>query len=146
MRVGAACDRLEKQIAAVGLESSVRITGFLSGTNLDQALRDVCAIVISTTMEETAGLAAMEQMVRGRPVIASAIGGLGELVRDVGLLFSPGDPQALAHAMKRILDEADLGPSLGAAGRQRILRSFSYGGMIDPHARLYREICAAAKA
>src|SRR5260370_4753374 len=115
MRVGAACDRLEKQIAALGLESSVRVTGFLSGMNLDQVLRGVGTIVNPTTMEETAGLAAMEQMVRGRPVIASAIGGLGELVRGSGLIFSPGDPQALAGAMMRILDEADLGSSLGAA-------------------------------
>jgi len=138
--------RLEKEITALGLESSARITGFLSGTNLDQALRDVGAIVIPTTMEETAGLAAMEQMVRGRPVIASAIGGLGELVSGSGLTFSPGDPQALADAMMRILDEADLGASLGAVGRQRILLSFSYGGMIDAHARLYREVSGATKS
>ena len=138
--------RLEKEIAALGLASSVRITGFLSGANLDQALRDVTAIVIPTTMEETAGLAAMEQMVRGRPVIASAIGGLGELVRHAGLTFSPGDPQALARAMKRILDEPGLGASLGAAGRQRILLSFSYRGMIEAHARLYREVSAATNS
>jgi len=138
--------RLEKEIAALGLASSVRITGFLSGANLDQALRDVGAIVIPTTMEETAGLAAMEQMVRGRPVIASAIGGLGELVRDVGLLFSPGDPHALADAMTRILDERGLAASLGATGRQRILLSFSYRGMIETHARLYHEVRAATNS
>ncbi len=138
--------RLEKQIAALGLESSVRVTGFLSGVNLDQVLRGVGNIVIPTTMEETAGLAAMEQMVRGRLVIASAIGGLGELVRGSGLAFSPGDPLALADAMKRVLDEPDLGASLGAAGRQRILLSFSYGGMIDAHARLYREVSTATKS
>jgi glycosyltransferase involved in cell wall biosynthesis len=138
--------RLEKQIAALGLEGSIRITGFLSGTNLDHALRDAAAIVIPTTMEETAGLAAMEQMIRGRPVIASAIGGLGELVREAGLTFAPGDARSLAAAMKRILDEPDLGASLSAAGRQRILQSFSYGGMIEAHTRIYLEISAATKA
>jgi glycosyltransferase involved in cell wall biosynthesis len=138
--------RLEKQINALGLERTVRITGFLSGVKLDQVLCGVGAIVIPTTMEETAGLAAMEQMVRGRPVIASGIGGLGEIVRDSGLTFSPGDPGALADAMRRILEEPDLLASLGASGRQRILLSFSYRGMIDAHARLYREVSAAAKA
>jgi glycosyltransferase involved in cell wall biosynthesis len=137
--------RLENQIVALGLERSARITGFLSGTYLDQVLSGVGTIVIPTTMEETAGLAAMEQMVRGRPVIASAIGGLEELVRDAGLTFTPGDPRALADAMRRILDEPDLGASLGAKGRQRILLSFSYGGMIEGHARVYREITAATK-
>jgi glycosyltransferase involved in cell wall biosynthesis len=138
--------RLEKEISALGLASSVCITGFFSGANLDQAVRDVGAIVIPTTMEETAGLAAMEQMVRGRPVIASAIGGLAELVRDAGLLFPPGNPQALAQAMKRILDEPSLAASLGASARQRILLSFSYKGMIEAHARLYRELDVSTNA
>jgi len=48
--------------------------------------------------------------------------------------------------MRRILEEPDLLASLGASGRQRILLSFSYRGMIDAHARLYREVSAAAKA
>jgi glycosyltransferase involved in cell wall biosynthesis len=137
--------RLEKQIAALDLDEKVHITGFLTGKSLDQALGDVGTIVIPTTMEETAGIAAMEQMVRGRPVIASEIGGLGELVRGSGLTFSPGDPHLLADAMKRILDEPTLAVSLGAAGRLRILQSFSHGGMIDAHARIYREVSAAAK-
>lgn len=137
--------RLEKQIAELGLDTVVRITGFLSGPALDNALRQVSTIVIPTTMEETAGLAAMEQMVRGRSVIASDIGGLSELVRGSGLTFSPGDPHSLAGAMRRILDERDLAASLGAAGRLRILQSFSYGVMIDAHARIYREVSPATK-
>jgi glycosyltransferase involved in cell wall biosynthesis len=137
--------RLEKEIGELGLQGIVRITGFLSGRDLDRVLCGVNTIVIPTTMEETAGLAAMEQMVRGRPVIASAIGGLGELVRDAGLTFSPGDPRALAGAMRRILDEPTLAASLSAAGRLRILQSFSYGRMIEAHARIYREVRSSAK-
>jgi glycosyltransferase involved in cell wall biosynthesis len=137
--------RLERQIAALGLENKVHITGFLTGKALDQVLGNFATIVIPTTMEETAGLAAMEQMARGRPVIASEIGGLAELVRGSGLTFLPGDPHSLAGAMRRILDEPDLAVSLGAAGRRRILQSFSWRGMIDAHGRIYHEIHAAAK-
>jgi len=138
--------RLENQVVSLGLEKKVRLTGFLSGVNLDQVLRGVAAIVLPTAMEETAGLAAMEQMVRGRLVIASAAGGLGEIVGDAGLTLSPGDPRGLANAMKRVLDEPDLSSSLGTVGRQRILQSFSYWSMIAAHACIYREVCAAAKA
>jgi glycosyltransferase involved in cell wall biosynthesis len=138
--------RLEKEIESLGLEGTVRITGFLSGVNLDQILGAVGAIVIPTTMEETAGLAAMEQMVCGRAVIASLVGGLGELVSGSGLTFAPGDPRSLADAMRRILDEPDLVASLGGIGRGCILLSFSHRGMIDAHARLYREVYVAAKA
>jgi glycosyltransferase involved in cell wall biosynthesis len=137
--------RLEKQVAASQLESSVRVTGFLSGAALERELESVGTIIIPTVMEETAGLAAMEQMVRGHPVIASAIGGLGEVVNGAGLIFPPNDSVALAGAMKRILDEPTLGEFLGASSRQRMLGSFSFSAMIDAHARVYRELDGSAK-
>jgi glycosyltransferase involved in cell wall biosynthesis len=138
--------RLEKQIAALHLEKNVRLTGFLSAAALESKLRSVAAIVIPTIMEETAGLAAIEQMARGRLVIASAIGGLGEIVNGAGLTFPPNDPAALAEAMRKILLEPGLAASLGASARQHVLLSFSLGGMIDAHARIYRELNNAPKA
>jgi glycosyltransferase involved in cell wall biosynthesis len=132
--------RLEKQIAAAHLQETVRITGFLSGAALQRELSTVGAIVIPTIMEEIAGLAALEQMVLGRAVIASAIGGLQEIVEGAGLTFPPGESPALAEAMKRILDEPGLASSLGALARQRVLRSFSLRDMIDAHARMYSEL------
>lgn len=131
--------RLATQIAASRLESSVRITGFLSGEALQRELREVGTIVIPTIMEETAGLAALEQMARGRPVIASAVGGLQEIVNGVGLTFPAGDASALVNAMKRILDEPGLASLLGGLARQRVLQSFSFKSMIDAHARLFRQ-------
>jgi glycosyltransferase involved in cell wall biosynthesis len=137
--------RLEKQIAASHLESCVRMTGFLSGAALQCELRDVGTIVIPSVMEETAGLAALEQMARGRPVIASAVGGLKEIVEGAGLTFPPGDSSALAEAMKRILDEPGLISSLAVLALKRALQSFSLGAMIDAHARVYREVCIATE-
>ena len=131
---------LEKQITASHLESCVRITGFLSGEALLRELRNVATIVIPTIMEETAGLAALEQMARGRTVIASSVGGLREIVEGAGLTFPPGDSMALANAMRRILDEPGLSSSLGAQARRRALQSFSLSAMIDAHARIYRAI------
>jgi len=122
------------------------ITGFLSGAALENELAHVGTIVIPTVMEETAGLAALEQMVRGRPVIASAIGGLEEIVNGAGLTFPPSDSAGLAKAMTRILDEPALAVSLGTTSRQRILQSFSLKSMIDTHAQLYREVAAAVKS
>jgi glycosyltransferase involved in cell wall biosynthesis len=135
---------LEKQVFTLGLEKSIHFAGFLSGANLDQALHGVGTIIMPTTMEETAGLAAMEQMARGRAVIASRLGGLVEAVGAAGLTFSPGEPRALAEAMGRILDEPGLCARLGAAGRDRILKSFPYEAMIEAHARIYREVSALA--
>lgn len=132
--------RLEKQITASRLESCVRITGFLSGEALQRELHTIATIVIPTIMEETAGLAAVEQMVRSRAVIASAVGGLEEIADGAGLTFPPGDSSALAGAMKRILDEPGLASSLATQARQRVLQSFPLGAMIDAHASVYHTL------
>ncbi len=65
--------RLEAQIARDGLERHVRITGFLLGAELAAALDEVQVVVMPSVWEETAGLSAIEQMMRGRLVIASKI-------------------------------------------------------------------------
>lgn len=135
---GPARPRLQNQITASHLESCVHITGFLAGDALERELRAVSTIVIPTIMDETAGLAALEQMARGRAVIASAVGGLQEIVAGTGLTFPARDASALAAAMRRILDEPGLASTLGALARQRVLQSFSLPAMIDAHARLYR--------
>lgn len=133
---------LEALIKQNDLGSCVRITGYLTGVRLTEALSNVRVAVMPSVWEETAGLAVLEQMVCGRPVIASAIGGLGEIVNGAALTFPPKDPAALAEAMRRILDEPGLAPSLGALGRQRVLQSFSFNGMIDAHVRVYRKAFA----
>jgi len=135
--------RLEKQIAASKLQDTVCLTGFLTGEALERELRHASTIVIPTIMEETAGLAALEQMARGRPIICSAVGGLQEAVDGAGLTFPPADAEALGAAMKRISDEPSFAGSLGAAGRRHVLDTFTFDGMIDAHARLYREVYAA---
>lgn len=137
--------QLENQIIASHLGSCVRITGFLSGEALQRELRAVATIVIPTIMEETAGLAALEQMARGRLVIASAVGGLREIVEGAGLTFPPGDSSALAKAMKKVLDEPGLASSLAVPVRQRVLQSFSLGAMMDAHVRIYRELYASGE-
>ncbi|MDP9169299.1 MAG: glycosyltransferase family 4 protein [Acidobacteriota bacterium] len=128
---------LQNLISARQLQGCVQITGFLRGSDLAKALNEVSVVVIPTIMEETAGLAAMEQMMRGRLVIASAIGGLGETVGEGGLLFPPGDAEALASCMNRILEDRALLDAIGAKARQRAVTLFSRERMIQNHACLY---------
>jgi glycosyltransferase involved in cell wall biosynthesis len=132
--------RLEKEITSLGLQTAVRITGFLSGEHLDRILDGIGTIVIPTTMEETAGLAAMEQMMRGRLVIASAVGGLREAIGQAGLTFPPGDATALAGAMKMVMEKPDLIVSLGKRARDRALAIFPRTLMIQDHPSAYLHV------
>ncbi|HXY23366.1 MAG TPA: glycosyltransferase family 4 protein [Candidatus Acidoferrum sp.] len=136
--------RLEKRIAASGLERLVRITGFLPAPDLARELSCAGTVVIPTIMEETAGLAALEQMARGRLVIASKIGGLPEAVGDAGLTFPPADPPALAGAMAGVLSEPSFIEELGRKARERVRSLFLFPKMIAKHARVFRQVSKAS--
>jgi glycosyltransferase involved in cell wall biosynthesis len=132
--------KLEEITEANQLGSCVRITGYLTGEALANALRDVRVVVMPSLCEETAGLAAIEQMMRGRLVIASRIGGLAEVVDDAGLQFPPGNAEALADCMRKVMRDASIIDSIGVKARERALQLFSRARMVEEHAIAYREI------
>jgi glycogen synthase len=118
----------------------VHITGFVRGQELADAVNLLDAVVMPSTWEETAGLAAIEQMARGRLVIASDIGGLGEIVGDAGLKFPPGDSQRLAELMGRVLQDNAQISALGAAARQRSQSMFREDRMVAEHLAVYLKL------
>jgi glycosyltransferase involved in cell wall biosynthesis len=132
--------RIESFISEKRLTDYVRITGYLTGPALRETLKDCRAIVMPSVWEETAGLSAIEQMMRGRLVIASEIGGLGEVVADAGLLCVPGDAVSLASQMRVALSDGRLVASLGAGARIRAQQLFGRERMIRDHANLYRRL------
>src|SRR5580698_5271575 len=108
----------------------MEITGFLEGPAFAQAVAGLDVVVMPSVWEESAGLAAMEQMMRGGVVLAADIGGLGEIVGDGGLKFRPLDAQDLAAKMTALADPK-LRQSLGTAARQRASRLFGLERMIE---------------
>jgi len=131
--------KLEAFIHENHLEPHVNITGFVTGSALEATLADVHVVIMPSIWEETAGLAAIEHMMRGRPVIAAQIGGLTEVVADAALTFPAGDADALAALMQRILHDPAQLPTLGVRVRQRAATVFTLRRMIAQHADLYRQ-------
>jgi glycosyltransferase involved in cell wall biosynthesis len=132
--------RLEATIVDIGLIEVVHITGFLRGDALAKILNGVSVVVMPSVWEETAGLAAIEHMMRGRLVIASKIGGLGEVVGDAGITCSAGDPEDLARCMKDVLQSPASIVVLGYKARERAESLFLRERMIADHRRVYQEI------
>ena len=132
--------KLEEIIEANHLGSCVRITGYLTDAALASALRDVRVVIMPSVCEETAGLAAIEQMMRGRLVIASRIGGLSEVVDSLGLQFPPGNSEALAGCMRNVIQDASITDSIGPKARERALQLFSRARMIQDHASVYSSV------
>ncbi len=134
--------RLEVAVDAMGLRSRVAFTGYLRGSDLEKALQDIDVVVMPSIWEESAGLSAMEHMMRGRMVIATDIGGLGELVDGTGLKFPLGDIDALTSCMKQVIDDPNLAKVLGEKAGKRAQESFGEERMLAEHLALYRAVAA----
>jgi len=137
--------RLKQRSAELGLSELVEFTGFLRGAALEGALRTVQAVVMPSIYEDAAPLTAAEQLMRGRLVIASAIGGLGEIVGGAGLTFEAGDPYRLASCMRRVIDDLSLAPALGRRARERAERLFKVDRFVKEHVSLYRQVTEGKK-
>lgn len=131
--------RLEQMVTRMGLSDLVSFTGDLRGVQLEEMVSNIDVVVMPSVWEETAGLSAIEQMMRGRVVIATDIGGLGEVVGDAGLKFALGDWLSLASCVKKVAGNRDFARSLGLAARSRAMQLFRKDNMIQAHIRLYRE-------
>jgi glycosyltransferase involved in cell wall biosynthesis len=134
---------LEKLVEDRGLRGETMFTGSRKGQEFERLMHGVNAVVMPSVWEETAGLAAIEQMMRGKLVIAANIGGLGEVVGEAGLLFPGGDAQALAACMKRALESPDLTGQLGVKARQRALSMFRQDEMVENHLLQWQALVGA---
>jgi glycosyltransferase involved in cell wall biosynthesis len=132
--------KLEALIAANNLQDVARITGFLRGSALSDQMSRVDAVVMPSTWEETAGLSAIEQMMRGRLVIASDIGGLGEIVAEAGLKFLPGAAAGLAAQMKKVIQHSPEVSTLAKAAQARAHSLFLADRMTADHASAYQKL------
>jgi glycosyltransferase involved in cell wall biosynthesis len=99
------------------------------------------AVVAAPSRREGYGVAAREAMAWGRPVVATAVGGLADAVVDgeTGLIVPPGDAPALRAALERLLGDARLRDRLGAAARAKAQREFSLERAGDALQEVYTE-------
>jgi len=132
---------LEARATRLGLEAGVR---FLGRREDAPDLLAACDVFVLPSRAEGLGVAALEAMAVGRPVVASEVGGLGQAVVDerTGLLVPPGDARALAHAVGRVTSQRELRERLAEAGPERIGEGYLAGQMVEAYERLYREVLA----
>jgi glycosyltransferase involved in cell wall biosynthesis len=132
-------ERLAWQLKPMGLDALVSFPGraadkwaFLAGCRLG---------LVPSLGSEAVSRAALEWMAAGRPVIASRVGGLPDLVEDgiTGLLVPPGDAATLAEAVRSLLADAPRLQDYAAAGRERWQRLFSPGPFYEDTEAVYEE-------
>lgn len=123
--VGDGPDRTRLEETAAPLGSAVTFTGYLSQDEVAQAMQaaDICVL---PSFAEGVPVVLMEALASGKPVIATQVAGVGELVEEgkSGFLVPPGDLQTLASRIRTLAQDADLRARMGADGQARVAADF----------------------
>ncbi|MGE3511398.1 MAG: glycosyltransferase family 4 protein [Vicinamibacterales bacterium] len=124
----------------LGILGAVHFLGWWTGP-LERlyATFDICALA---SRSEGTPVALIEAMAAAKPVVATAVGGVPDVVEHgvTGLLVAPGDADGLANAMVREAGDPDLRRCLGAAGREHVALHHSIERLVDDVERLYGEV------
>ncbi|MBI3597186.1 MAG: glycosyltransferase [Nitrospirae bacterium] len=130
---------IELQIKELKLERHVLLTGFRQ--DIPRLLAAMDIVVLSSHLEGL-GTSLLDAMAMARPVVATRVGGIPEMVEDGvnGLLVSPRDPPALAGALIELINRPDERRRMGQAGRSRMLEKFSAEAMVAATESVYRKI------
>jgi len=136
---GPSRSHLEGLVRQLGIGEKVEFSGFQK--NVHQYLRTMDIFVLPSR-SEGAGIAIMEAMAWGLPVVASRVGGIPEIVDEglTGLLFAPGNVKELTDALDTLIEDEKKRTELGERGREKALREFHPDRFIDRHYLLYRTL------
>ena len=129
---------LRRQVRELRLGHHVTFSAHLPSR---RELYRVIDVVVVPTLRGGVGASALEAMAMSKPVIASAVGEVIEIVeeRKNGLLVPEGDPGALARAIAELLRDQELARSLGREARRRVVESFSLSPMVQATRSVYEE-------
>jgi starch synthase len=134
---------VERLIAGLRAKRSgvIVVDAMLTRSDVAQVLSHARAFVCPSVYEPL-GIVNLEAMACETAVVASAVGGIPEVVDDgrTGLLVPPSDPGALAAAINRLLDDPDLARRMGIAGRKRAVADFSWRAIAEQTVTLYEQV------
>ena len=137
--------RLEALAGELGVAGRIRFLGSKAHDEMPGILSSAELAIIPSLMEASS-VAALEAMACGVPVAASRVGGLPEIVDEsVGTLFEPGNPDALAEAVVRALNDREGLARKGNAARRRVIDRFSLARLVDRHLEIYDTLIGEAR-
>jgi glycosyltransferase involved in cell wall biosynthesis len=138
-------DELKRLTVRLGIEDRVIFTGFR--TDVPDLLAALSVVVSPSLGLEGLSNSLLESMAAGVPVVATRVGGTPEIVEDgvSGLLVPPGDPEALASALSRLLQDRITAKRLGQSARRQVFSRYSLEQAVASTERLYHDLLLRAR-
>jgi len=140
---GGLTQRLKQMTSELNLGENVRFVGFVPNPEVYTFLRQHHIMVMPSVMDsESFGVAALEASACGRPVIASNVGGVPEVVLDgtTGILVPPKDPDKLAKAIIKLAQDVEVREKMGRAGYEFVKQRYSWERSLDMMCDLYERL------
>ena len=138
-------ERLEQRAHDLGLAKSCLFLGYQEDVAQWYA---VCDAVVLTSVSEGTPVTIIEALAAGRPVVATKVGGVPDVVDEgeTGFLVRPGDTHALAERLEILARDPERRTAMGETGRERVLRRYAVERLVDDVDALYRELLDTTSA
>jgi len=138
---GPARSELEQLAAELGVSDTVSFVGWIYPDEVPTVINTATLMVVPSR-QESFGLVALEAALMARPVIATHVGGLPEIIVDkhTGLLVEPENSSALAEAIMFLLDRPEIAIQMGQAARVRVQEVFSWDHYVEAYDALYQKL------
>lgn len=133
---------LEDKAAELGLANSVTFPGWVAPELVPELMNDATVVVMPSRWREAFGLVALQAALMERPVVATRVGGIPEVVEDgvTGLLVDNEDERALCDATCTLLAHPQVAREMGRRGRIRAIEQFSLDAYVDAYEDLYARL------
>jgi glycogen(starch) synthase len=140
-------DKLKRQAMELGLTQSVEFVGGVPPEKVADLIAEATLVLIPSRLEGF-GLVALEAAVMARPVIATRVGGLPEVIvdKETGLLTETDSSDALAEAIELLVTQPEKAKAMGRAARERAQKTFSWDRHVAAYDALYRKLIMDARA
>lgn len=134
-------DALRRLAAELGLAGRVSFPGWVAPQDVSGFLADA-SVLVMPSLREGLPLVAVQAALAGRPVVATRVGGLPEIVCDgeSGILVDDASPETLAAAVGRLLDEPQTAQRMGARARRHALDAFAWEAIVAAYADVYSRL------
>lgn len=132
-------DEIQQLVEILGLSSKMHFAFWR--TDMPEVIAALDIVVLTSTLPEGFGLVLIEAMAMGKPVVATEVGGVTDIVtEDVGCLVPPSDDQAVALALLDLLSDEEMAKSRGEAGRRRVLKDFTSRRVASRMEQVYQSL------
>jgi len=138
-------EQLRVLVNLLGLQNCVEFLGVQK--DIPSILAYLNLLALATTTQEAFGRVIVEAQACGVPVVATAVGGVIDIIEDgrTGLLVPPADPQAMAEAVIRIMTDKNLALKMAQAAYKKVQEKYGVAQMVEKTLAVYKEACGNFK-